>query len=68
MLADSLAGATLQGEYECSSCRRRSERGGEACHGPMRRVKGLAWLDNDGVNLIATLSGALAAFAWRSWA
>jgi len=60
MLADSVLGATLQGEYECPACGARSERGDgkSVCHEPVRLVKGWRWLDNDVVNLAATLVGA----------
>ena len=68
MLADSLLGATAQGHFECASCGRRYERATVVCHEPVRRIGGLAWLDNDGVNLVTTLVGALAALAWGSWA
>jgi uncharacterized protein (TIGR00297 family) len=68
MLADSLLGATAQGQFECASCGRRFERAATVCHEPVRRIGGLAWLDNDGVNLATTLVGALAALAWRCWA
>jgi uncharacterized protein (TIGR00297 family) len=58
MLADSLLGATLQGLYECPSCGGRFERRDTVCHGPVRLIRGRRWLDNDGVNLAATLVGA----------
>lgn len=58
MLADSLLGATGQGMYECASCAARSERADTICHEPVRLIRGWRWLDNDGVNLAATLAGA----------
>jgi len=61
MLADSLLGATLQGKYECPACDARFERGNTVCHEPVRLARGWRWLDNDGVNLVATLVGAAAA-------
>ena len=61
MLADSVLGATLQGKYECPACDARFERGHTVCHEPVRLAKGWRWLDNDGVNLAATLVGATAA-------
>ena len=60
MLADSLLGATLQGKYECPACDARFERGNTVCHEPVRLAMGWRWLDNDGVNLAATLVGAAA--------
>ncbi len=57
-LADSLLGATVQGLYECPGCGARSERHDTMCHAPVRLIRGRRWLDNDGVNLTATLVGA----------
>jgi len=68
MLVDSLLGATLQGGFECSSCAARTERGDTICHGPVVLIKGRRWLDNDGVNLAATLAGAAVALAVRQLA
>ena len=51
MFLDSLLGATVQGTFE---------------HEPIQPTRGYAWLDNDAVNLAATLSGAgLAAIGWQ---
>jgi uncharacterized protein (TIGR00297 family) len=58
MLADSVVGATAQGLYECPACGARSERRDFVCHEPVRLIRGWRWLDNDGVNLVATLVGA----------
>lgn len=61
MLADSLAGATVQAQFECPRCGAHFERGNMVCHEPVRLVRGWRWLDNDGVNLLATLCGAAVA-------
>jgi len=61
MLADSVLGAMLQGKYECPACDARFERGQTVCHEPVRLASGWRWLDNDGVNLAATLVGAAVA-------
>lgn len=61
MLADSLLGATLQGKYRCPACEARFERGNTVCHEPVVLTGGWRWLDNDGVNLAATLCGAAVA-------
>ena len=58
MIVDSALGATLQGVYECGACGARSERPDAVCHEPVRLVRGWRWLDNDAVNLAATLVGA----------
>jgi uncharacterized protein (TIGR00297 family) len=65
MVVDSLLGATAQGEFECPACAGRTERGGAVCHEPVVLIKGWRWLDNDGVNLAATLAGAAVAVGWR---
>ncbi|HXQ28269.1 MAG TPA: DUF92 domain-containing protein [Gemmatimonadales bacterium] len=65
MLADSAAGALGQGVHECSACGARFERRDSVCHEPVRRVRGLSWLDNDVVNLIATMVGAAVMLAAR---
>jgi uncharacterized protein (TIGR00297 family) len=62
-LFDSLLGATVQATYY-SDCRgklteRRMERDGT----PNRFARGWRWLNNDWVNFIATLAGALVALA-----
>jgi uncharacterized protein (TIGR00297 family) len=61
MVLDSLLGATLQGKFACPRCAARTEQRGTVCHEPVRVVRGFAWLDNDAVNLAATLTGALVA-------
>jgi uncharacterized protein (TIGR00297 family) len=58
MLFDSLLGATGQGLYECGACAARSERADTICHEPVRLIRGWRWLDNDAVNLAATVVGA----------
>jgi len=66
MAADSLCGAALQGAFECASCGARHERADALCHEPVKLIRGWRWLDNDGVNVVATLVGAgVAALAAR---
>ncbi|OLC72198.1 MAG: hypothetical protein AUH78_16350 [Gemmatimonadetes bacterium 13_1_40CM_4_69_8] len=68
MLADSVLGATVQGKYECPACDARFESGNRVCHEPVRLTRGWRWLDNDGVNLAATLVGAaVAVLGSRYW-
>ncbi len=67
MLVDSLLGATLQGKYECPACDARFERGTTVCHEPVRLIKGFRWLDNDAVNLAATLCGAAVVVLGSRW-
>jgi uncharacterized protein (TIGR00297 family) len=69
MLADSLLGATLQARFVCPACGVASERPVHRCGTRTIRNGGLAWLDNDGVNALATIAAALAGgVAWLSLA
>lgn len=61
-LLDSLLGATVQGTYYCPTCRKETEQKLHRCGTPARLHKGLPWLGNDLVNLLATLAGALIGF------
>lgn len=64
---DSLAGALLQAAWRCELCGDVREVEG-ACHGrPMRRLRGRPWIDNEMVNLLTSLSAALAWLAWDGW-
>lgn len=60
---DSLLGAGLQAMRWCPSCARECETNPHDCGTPTQLRRGLRWLENDGVNLAATLCGALFAFA-----
>jgi len=68
---DSVVGAWLQGELRCRVCGERVETL-EHCATRAEPVRGLRWIRNDAVNLIANLSGmvcgpALAAGLARIW-
>jgi uncharacterized membrane protein len=65
MLLDSLVGGTLQGRFHCLRCDQASEWRMHRCGTTTRRIGGIAWLDNDAVNAIATLSAA--GLAWIVW-
>ena len=66
MLLDSVLGATAQGRFRCADCSERSEWRVHRCGRRTVHEGGLAWLDNDGVNLTAgLLSAAVAWVAWR---
>ena len=67
MLADSILGATVQGRFFCDPCGRPSERATHVCGQPTRQTGGWKWLDNDGVNLIATGAGGSCAALLSSW-
>ncbi|MFM8323057.1 MAG: DUF92 domain-containing protein [Chloroflexota bacterium] len=63
-LFDSLLGATVQAIYWCPDCRKETERHPlHLCGAPTTHRRGWSWMDNDVVNFLASLSGALAACA-----
>lgn len=62
-LADSWLGATLQGAWRCEACGVECEQATHGCGSRTSLVRGWPWLDNDGVNAVATLSGAVIAGA-----
>jgi len=66
MLMDSLLGGTMQGTFWCPRCQRPSEWRVHRCGTRTERKSGWVWLNNDGVNFLATaLSGGLAWAVWR---
>jgi len=71
-LADSIAGATIQVLRRCPVCDRHCEIDPHSCGTPTERVRGIRWVSNDLVNVLATGIGALAAgglvHVWRAYA
>ncbi|HUR95763.1 MAG TPA: DUF92 domain-containing protein [Gemmatimonadales bacterium] len=68
MAADSVLGARWQARYHCPACDTASEWPVHRCGARTVPQGGVAWLDNDGVNLAATaLAGALSMGAWLLW-
>ena len=65
MLADSVLGAGAQGRFECPRCNQPSEWRVHRCGTPTIGTGGWPWLDNDGVNAVATALGALG--GWAGW-
>jgi uncharacterized protein (TIGR00297 family) len=61
-LADSVAGAILQKRLWCDACGKMTEMDIHSCGAQTRRIGGLAFVENDAVNLLATVAGAAAAF------
>lgn len=58
---DSLLGATIQAIYWCPVCKKETERHPEhTCGAQTRPMRGWRWLNNDWVNVMASLAGALA--------
>ena len=63
-LFDSLLGATVQQIYFCDVCGKETEKQ-QHCGKPTRPLRGWAWLNNDLVNLFASLAGGIvAAVTW----
>jgi uncharacterized protein (TIGR00297 family) len=62
-LFDSLLGASVQAIYVCPACGVETERTRHRCGQPTRHVRGWRWLNNDWVNLFASLVGAILAAA-----
>ena len=56
---DSVLGASLQSRRYCDACGHATEQRVHRCGAATRRAGGLAVLTNDGVNLLATVGGAL---------
>ncbi len=61
--ADSLMGATIQAMYYCPVCEKETERSIHSCGTPTRFIRGIPHFDNDVINFIATLFGALLGMA-----
>ncbi len=57
-LFDSLLGATVQQIYYCDVCEKDTERRVHKCGQETRPLRGWAWLNNDLVNLFASIVGA----------
>jgi len=64
-LADSLLGATVQRINVCPHCGSETEQRVHRCGTPTRQLRGWRWLDNDWVNFLTSLVGALvSAISW----
>lgn len=62
-LSDSVLGALLQARRWCETCERFTERQVHDCAAATRHARGLPWMTNDTVNLLATVVGAVVALA-----
>jgi uncharacterized protein (TIGR00297 family) len=67
MVADSALGALLQGRFRCPACGVASEWRVHRCGAVTTVEGGMAWLNNDWVNFLATVLTAGAALAAWSW-
>jgi uncharacterized protein (TIGR00297 family) len=62
-LFDSVLGATVQGIFYCARCQVETEKELHGCGLRTDRLRGWPWLNNDMVNFISALWGALVAMA-----
>ena len=62
-LLDSVLGASLQSRRHCDACGEATEQRMHRCGNATRHVGGIAALNNDGVNFLATVGGALVGVA-----
>jgi uncharacterized protein (TIGR00297 family) len=60
-LVDSLVGATVQHRRWCEVCERETERDVHDCGRTTNPLRGLFWMDNDVVNLLASAAGGVIA-------
>lgn len=61
MTIDSVLGATLQARRFCRDCGTETEQPVHQCGRSTQVIRGVRWVDNDLVNMLATLSGAVIA-------
>ncbi len=64
---DSLLGATVQRIYYCDVCEKETEQVIHRCGSQSRPLRGWGWLDNDMINFISSVVGALLAAAFALW-
>jgi uncharacterized protein (TIGR00297 family) len=60
---DSVLGATLQANYTCPTCKTETEQHIHHCGSRTEYLRGLAWMNNDVVNFMATALGSIAGIA-----
>ena len=66
-LFDSLLGATVQQMYFCEHCQTDTERRLHKCGCLTRPLHGWSWMNNDAVNLLASLFGGLVTLGLWFW-
>jgi uncharacterized protein (TIGR00297 family) len=67
-MVDSFLGATVQAMYYCPHCQKETEQRVHSCGTKTQPLGGVAWLNNDAVNFIATLCGGLMAMGVQAGA
>lgn len=66
-LGDSVIGALWQRQCWCPRCQMGTERAVHGCGTQTEHLRGVQWLDNDVVNLLCTLIGAIVALLFVVW-
>ena len=66
-LCDSLLGATVQQMYFCENCQLDTERRLHKCGHPTQPLRGWSWMNNDAVNLLASMCGGLVSLGLWFW-
>lgn len=66
-LFDSVLGATVQAIYFSEYDERQTEKNVDSQGNPIRRVRGVSWIDNDVVNLVSSAFGGLVAGGLALW-
>ena len=56
---DSIMGGTIQAQYRCPACQKTTEKVKHCNNQTTELISGYRWINNDVVNLVCTLSGAL---------
>lgn len=67
MVLDSLLGAGIQGRFRCAQCHQDSERKIHRCGHPTALLGGWPWMNNDGVNALATSAATALGWAASTW-
>lgn len=57
-LLDSVMGATVQGQFQCKTCKQVTEKKYH-CQNETRLISGYSWINNDMVNFFCSISGVL---------
>lgn len=61
---DSILGATMQTRRRCGTCGKDTERVIHGCGSSTEIIGGVRWLDNDAVNLVSSIGGAVTGALW----
>ncbi|MGH7635032.1 MAG: DUF92 domain-containing protein, partial [Gemmatimonadaceae bacterium] len=66
-LCDSVIGALWQQQRWCPHCESGTERAVHGCGTHTEHLRGIPWLDNDVVNFLCTVIGAITALLFVLW-